>query len=65
WGSGRIDIEDALTLEEAEAAFNAGVAVADVKGSLPSIIMRSKNEREANPRRSARAHITSALCCSQ
>ncbi|WP_406127602.1 nicotinate-nucleotide--dimethylbenzimidazole phosphoribosyltransferase [Streptomyces sp. NBC_00989] len=28
-GSGRIDIEDALTLEEAEAAFNAGVAVAD------------------------------------
>ncbi|WP_338683160.1 nicotinate-nucleotide--dimethylbenzimidazole phosphoribosyltransferase [Streptomyces acidiscabies] len=28
-GSGRIDIEDALTLEEAEAAFRAGVAVAD------------------------------------
>ncbi|MET7574659.1 nicotinate-nucleotide--dimethylbenzimidazole phosphoribosyltransferase [Streptomyces sp. NPDC005492] len=28
-GSGRIDIEDALTLEEAEAAFDAGVAVAD------------------------------------
>ncbi|MFI5871186.1 nicotinate-nucleotide--dimethylbenzimidazole phosphoribosyltransferase [Streptomyces sp. NPDC051445] len=28
-GSGRIDIEDALTLEEAEAAFLAGVAVAD------------------------------------
>ena len=28
-GSGRIDIEDALTLEEAEAAFNAGVAVAN------------------------------------
>ncbi|WP_086732502.1 nicotinate-nucleotide--dimethylbenzimidazole phosphoribosyltransferase [Streptomyces glaucescens] len=28
-GSGRIDIEDALTLEEAEAAFRAGVTVAD------------------------------------
>ncbi|MFF3940333.1 nicotinate-nucleotide--dimethylbenzimidazole phosphoribosyltransferase [Streptomyces phaeofaciens] len=28
-GSGRIDFEDALTLEEAEAAFRAGVAVAD------------------------------------
>ncbi|AOW86587.1 nicotinate-nucleotide--dimethylbenzimidazole phosphoribosyltransferase [Streptomyces olivaceus] len=28
-GGGRIDIEDALTLEEAEAAFRAGVAVAD------------------------------------
>jgi nicotinate-nucleotide--dimethylbenzimidazole phosphoribosyltransferase len=28
-GSGRIDIEDALTTEEAEAAFRAGVAVAD------------------------------------
>ncbi|MFJ9723434.1 nicotinate-nucleotide--dimethylbenzimidazole phosphoribosyltransferase [Streptomyces sp. NPDC101209] len=28
-GSGRIDIEDALTLEEAEAAFRAGIAVAD------------------------------------
>ncbi|WP_330340514.1 nicotinate-nucleotide--dimethylbenzimidazole phosphoribosyltransferase [Streptomyces sp. NBC_00557] len=28
-GSGRIDIEDALTLEEAEAAVRAGVAVAD------------------------------------
>ncbi|MFJ1878797.1 nicotinate-nucleotide--dimethylbenzimidazole phosphoribosyltransferase [Streptomyces sp. KS_5] len=28
-GSGRIDIEDALTLEEAEAAFRAGAAVAD------------------------------------
>ncbi|QIJ62191.1 nicotinate-nucleotide--dimethylbenzimidazole phosphoribosyltransferase [Streptomyces sp. JB150] len=28
-GSGRIDIEDALTAEEAEASFRAGVAVAD------------------------------------
>ncbi|MFF7853827.1 nicotinate-nucleotide--dimethylbenzimidazole phosphoribosyltransferase [Streptomyces sp. NPDC007904] len=28
-GGGRIDIEDALTLEEAEAAFRAGMAVAD------------------------------------
>jgi nicotinate-nucleotide--dimethylbenzimidazole phosphoribosyltransferase len=28
-GSGRIDLEDALTPEEAEAAFRAGVAVAD------------------------------------
>ncbi|MER7640930.1 nicotinate-nucleotide--dimethylbenzimidazole phosphoribosyltransferase [Streptomyces sp. NPDC126522] len=28
-GSGRIDIEDALTLEEAEAAFNTGVAIAN------------------------------------
>ncbi|NEC86840.1 nicotinate-nucleotide--dimethylbenzimidazole phosphoribosyltransferase [Streptomyces sp. SID12501] len=28
-GSGRIDVEDAMTLEEAEAAFLAGVAVAD------------------------------------
>ncbi|MEU3618348.1 nicotinate-nucleotide--dimethylbenzimidazole phosphoribosyltransferase [Streptomyces sp. NPDC006872] len=28
-GSGRIDIEDALTVEEAEAAFRAGMAVAD------------------------------------
>ncbi|MFJ5838644.1 nicotinate-nucleotide--dimethylbenzimidazole phosphoribosyltransferase [Streptomyces shenzhenensis] len=28
-GSGRIDIEDALTSEEAEAAFRAGIAVAD------------------------------------
>ncbi|MDH6626813.1 nicotinate-nucleotide--dimethylbenzimidazole phosphoribosyltransferase [Streptomyces sp. LBL] len=28
-GSGRIDIEDALTLQEAEDAFRAGVAVAD------------------------------------
>lgn len=28
-GSGRIDVEDAVTLEEAEAAFRAGVAVAD------------------------------------
>ncbi|MFG2262722.1 nicotinate-nucleotide--dimethylbenzimidazole phosphoribosyltransferase [Streptomyces sp. NPDC048720] len=28
-GSGRIDIEDALTADEAEAAFRAGVAVAD------------------------------------
>ncbi|MFF4035820.1 nicotinate-nucleotide--dimethylbenzimidazole phosphoribosyltransferase [Streptomyces sviceus] len=28
-GSGRIDVEDALTLEEAEAAFRAGVAAAD------------------------------------
>ncbi|MDL2079191.1 nicotinate-nucleotide--dimethylbenzimidazole phosphoribosyltransferase [Streptomyces sp. GXMU-J15] len=28
-GSGRIDIEDALTLEEAEAAFRTGVALAD------------------------------------
>ncbi|MFF2993869.1 nicotinate-nucleotide--dimethylbenzimidazole phosphoribosyltransferase [Streptomyces sp. NPDC057950] len=28
-GSGRIDVEDALTAEEAEAAFLAGVAVAD------------------------------------
>ncbi|MEV5984042.1 nicotinate-nucleotide--dimethylbenzimidazole phosphoribosyltransferase [Streptomyces sp. NPDC052051] len=28
-GSGRVDIEDALTLEEAEAAFRAGMAVAD------------------------------------
>lgn len=28
-GSGRIDIEDALTLEEAEAAFRTGMAVAD------------------------------------
>ncbi|MFD4955934.1 nicotinate-nucleotide--dimethylbenzimidazole phosphoribosyltransferase [Streptomyces sp. NPDC058451] len=28
-GSGRVDVEDALTLEEAEAAFRAGVAVAD------------------------------------
>ncbi|WP_037669029.1 nicotinate-nucleotide--dimethylbenzimidazole phosphoribosyltransferase [Streptomyces griseus] len=28
-GSGRVDLEDALTLEEAEAAFRAGVAVAD------------------------------------
>ncbi|MGW0827593.1 nicotinate-nucleotide--dimethylbenzimidazole phosphoribosyltransferase [Streptomyces sp. NPDC002845] len=28
-GSGRIDIEDALTIEEAEAAFRAGAAVAD------------------------------------
>ncbi|WP_328687422.1 nicotinate-nucleotide--dimethylbenzimidazole phosphoribosyltransferase [Streptomyces caniferus] len=28
-GSGRIDIEDALTAEEAEAAFRAGTAVAD------------------------------------
>lgn len=28
-GSGRIDIEDALTLDEAEAAFRAGVGVAD------------------------------------
>ncbi|MFE1956354.1 nicotinate-nucleotide--dimethylbenzimidazole phosphoribosyltransferase [Streptomyces sp. NPDC059524] len=28
-GSGRIDIEDALTLEETEAAFRAGMAVAD------------------------------------
>ncbi|WP_405581289.1 nicotinate-nucleotide--dimethylbenzimidazole phosphoribosyltransferase [Streptomyces sp. NBC_01092] len=30
-GSGRIDIEDALTLDEAEAAFLAGVAVADAE----------------------------------
>jgi nicotinate-nucleotide--dimethylbenzimidazole phosphoribosyltransferase len=30
-GSGRIDIEDALTLEEAEAAFRAGVAAADAE----------------------------------
>ncbi|MFD4263909.1 nicotinate-nucleotide--dimethylbenzimidazole phosphoribosyltransferase [Streptomyces sp. NPDC058534] len=28
-GGGRIDVEDALTLEEAEAAFRAGMAVAD------------------------------------
>ncbi|MFJ8080691.1 nicotinate-nucleotide--dimethylbenzimidazole phosphoribosyltransferase [Streptomyces sp. NPDC096205] len=28
-GSGRIDVEDALTLQEAEAAFRAGAAVAD------------------------------------
>ncbi|MFD6822389.1 nicotinate-nucleotide--dimethylbenzimidazole phosphoribosyltransferase [Streptomyces sp. NPDC060085] len=28
-GSGRIDVEDAMTLEEAEAAFRAGVALAD------------------------------------
>ncbi|BFO20849.1 hypothetical protein SHKM778_72370 [Streptomyces sp. KM77-8] len=28
-GSGRLDIEDALTAEEAEAAFRAGMAVAD------------------------------------
>ena len=28
-GSGQIDVEDALTLEEAEAAFRAGVALAD------------------------------------
>ena len=28
-GSGRIDVEDALTLEEAEAAFRAGMTVAD------------------------------------
>ncbi|MEU9401956.1 nicotinate-nucleotide--dimethylbenzimidazole phosphoribosyltransferase [Streptomyces sp. NPDC048242] len=28
-GSGRIDVEDALTLDEADAAFRAGVAVAD------------------------------------
>ncbi|WP_329216512.1 nicotinate-nucleotide--dimethylbenzimidazole phosphoribosyltransferase [Streptomyces sp. NBC_01485] len=28
-GSGRIDIEDALTVEQAEAAFRAGMAVAD------------------------------------
>ncbi|MDQ0990462.1 nicotinate-nucleotide--dimethylbenzimidazole phosphoribosyltransferase [Streptomyces sp. V3I7] len=28
-GSGRIDVKDALTLEEAEAAFRAGMAVAD------------------------------------
>ncbi|MER6050923.1 nicotinate-nucleotide--dimethylbenzimidazole phosphoribosyltransferase [Streptomyces sp. BHT-5-2] len=28
-GSGRIDVEDALTLTEAEAAFRAGVAIAD------------------------------------
>lgn len=28
-GSGRIDVEDAMTLEEAEAAFRAGVAIAD------------------------------------
>ncbi|MGW4818136.1 nicotinate-nucleotide--dimethylbenzimidazole phosphoribosyltransferase [Streptomyces sp. NPDC004227] len=28
-GSGRVDVEDALTLDEAEAAFRAGVAVAD------------------------------------
>ncbi|MFD9006415.1 nicotinate-nucleotide--dimethylbenzimidazole phosphoribosyltransferase [Streptomyces sp. NPDC059582] len=28
-GSGSVDVEDALTLEEAEAAFRAGVAVAD------------------------------------
>ncbi|WP_225096807.1 nicotinate-nucleotide--dimethylbenzimidazole phosphoribosyltransferase [Streptomyces sp. CoH27] len=28
-GSGRIDIEDALTLEEAEAALRAGIAIAD------------------------------------
>ncbi|GGX66153.1 hypothetical protein GCM10010515_37190 [Streptomyces fructofermentans] len=28
-GSGRIDVEDALSLDEAEAAFRAGVAVAD------------------------------------
>jgi nicotinate-nucleotide--dimethylbenzimidazole phosphoribosyltransferase len=28
-GSGRIDVEDALTLEEAEAAFRTGMAVAD------------------------------------
>ncbi|WP_405837689.1 nicotinate-nucleotide--dimethylbenzimidazole phosphoribosyltransferase [Streptomyces platensis] len=28
-GSGRIDVEDALTAEEAEAAFRAGVAIAD------------------------------------
>ncbi|GGL85697.1 nicotinate-nucleotide--dimethylbenzimidazole phosphoribosyltransferase [Streptomyces fumigatiscleroticus] len=28
-GSGRIDVEDALTLQEAEAAFRAGMAVAD------------------------------------
>jgi nicotinate-nucleotide--dimethylbenzimidazole phosphoribosyltransferase len=28
-GSGRIDVEDALTLEEAEAAFRGGMAVAD------------------------------------
>ncbi|MBP2402471.1 nicotinate-nucleotide--dimethylbenzimidazole phosphoribosyltransferase [Streptomyces syringium] len=28
-GSGRIDIEDALTAEEAEAAFRAGMAIAD------------------------------------
>ncbi|PBC63934.1 nicotinate-nucleotide--dimethylbenzimidazole phosphoribosyltransferase [Streptomyces sp. Tue6028] len=28
-GSGRIDVEDAITLEEAETAFRAGVAVAD------------------------------------
>ncbi|WP_030327194.1 nicotinate-nucleotide--dimethylbenzimidazole phosphoribosyltransferase [Streptomyces sp. NRRL B-3229] len=28
-GSGRIDVEDALTLEEAEAALRAGIAVAD------------------------------------
>ncbi|MET8895577.1 nicotinate-nucleotide--dimethylbenzimidazole phosphoribosyltransferase [Streptomyces albogriseolus] len=28
-GSGRIDVEDALTVEEAEAAFRAGMAVAD------------------------------------
>ncbi|MEU2058892.1 nicotinate-nucleotide--dimethylbenzimidazole phosphoribosyltransferase [Streptomyces sp. NPDC013455] len=28
-GSGRIDVEDALTLEEAEAALRAGVAIAD------------------------------------
>ncbi|MEV5097238.1 nicotinate-nucleotide--dimethylbenzimidazole phosphoribosyltransferase [Streptomyces rochei] len=28
-GAGRIDVEDALTLEEAEAAFRAGMAVAD------------------------------------
>lgn len=30
-GSGRIDVEDALTPEEAEAAFRAGVAVADAE----------------------------------
>ncbi|WP_367323742.1 nicotinate-nucleotide--dimethylbenzimidazole phosphoribosyltransferase [Streptomyces sp. HUAS ZL42] len=30
-GSGRIDVEDALTAEEAEAAFLAGIAVADAE----------------------------------
>ncbi|MGW7579058.1 nicotinate-nucleotide--dimethylbenzimidazole phosphoribosyltransferase [Streptomyces sp. NPDC054765] len=35
-GSGRIDVEDALTAEEAEAAFRAGMAVADEEADAGS-----------------------------
>ncbi|MFD1658581.1 nicotinate-nucleotide--dimethylbenzimidazole phosphoribosyltransferase [Streptomyces caeni] len=59
-GSGRVDVEDALTLQEAEAAFRAGMAVADEEADAGTdlVVLGDVSVGGTTPA----AVLTAALC---